>query len=256
MLSIWPFLFKLLSFHMFHLCMVLLPALLIVSETLLARATSLQGPRNTGAQALESLPSRPSTTPLHIPSVSSDGVMLQHVLEENLHRHGSLLASLHTSFGLSTAVGQLNLRAYFPCVVPPARLVFPLPRDMGVEINYRSSIRVLGPGGDPVTEEAFVDMALRTRIPVTFPANLSAYRQRRCDLCALRRRLRWQFHMFRFGRRCGLSHHRFYWSTWWMKFLCLALCRHHDARKRDYCVATSIATRRNHDMATIATIEL
>lgn len=31
------------------------------------------------------------------------------------------------------------------------RLVFPLPRDMGVEINYRSSIRVLGPGGDPVT---------------------------------------------------------------------------------------------------------
>jgi hypothetical protein len=31
------------------------------------------------------------------------------------------------------------------------RLVFPLPRDMGIESNYRSSIRVLGPGGDPVT---------------------------------------------------------------------------------------------------------
>ena len=101
--------------------------------------------------------------------IVAGGNLRPSILEENLHRHGSLpqniglqesisyfgqkkqcvhyesgkkvysgpaleftesslclnfaakhLASLHTSFGLSTAVGQLNLRAYFPCVVPPA----------------------------------------------------------------------------------------------------------------------------------------
>ena len=34
----------------------------------------------------------------------------------------------------------------------------------------------------------------------------------------------------------------------------LALYRHHDAKKRDYYVATSTATRRNHDMAATANI--
>ena len=35
--------------------------------------------------SLGQVASRPSTTPLHIPSVSSDGVMLQHVLSLSLH---------------------------------------------------------------------------------------------------------------------------------------------------------------------------
>ena len=37
------------------------------------------------------------------------------------------------------------------------RLVFPLPGDMGIEINYRSSIRVLCPGGDQVTYATITD---------------------------------------------------------------------------------------------------
>ena len=55
------------------------------------------------------------------------------------------------------------------------RLVFPLPRDMGVEINYRSSIRVLGPGGDPVTC-AITDHHWSSRI---YPAKLVAKRPKR-----------------------------------------------------------------------------
>mmetsp|Transcript_132955 Transcript_132955/g.284177 ORF Transcript_132955/g.284177 Transcript_132955/m.284177 type:complete len:267 (-) Transcript_132955:118-918(-) len=109
----------------------------IFLELELARLACLDGPDHLGEASPQALLDPVGAHSANVPSVPRDGVVLEHVCEENLHRDGFRLAALELDIHVALLEGFLHSRAGSIVIVLESSSVLPLPLHLGfIDIEY------------------------------------------------------------------------------------------------------------------------